>query len=168
MRAKIKLAFRITIDSNSKNIWDQYVFEEAYREYRIQHQVYQSKEQPALYYWELLSQNPNANKIPFIVASSIQSYVDQLNGEIKSLPDVLGSTFFKFKNYKVDIVSAHFTDITKFKIGITFFSIPFLLIDIIDQKYLLSENTYAEKGVFSTFMLAFHQQVSICEYEIIG
>lgn len=164
MKAKIRLAFRITIDQNSEHLWDKYVFEDTYNEYRIQHQVFNSNEKPVNYYWELLAQNPNAYKIPFLLSAASENYIKQLNGEIKSLPDVLCNQFFTFENYKLDLVSAHLKDASKFKIGITFFSKKLLLIDIIDQKFLLSENLNKEE-VLSTYMLAFHPQISICEYE---
>lgn len=165
MKAKIKFAFRITVDENSTHIWDQYVFEDAFKEYRIQHHVYQTKNNPEMYYCELLSKNPNAKNIPFLIEASIQNYILQLNQEIKSLPDILGTTFFKFQNFKVDIINAHITDTSQFKIGITFYSDTILLIDIIDQKYLISENTDLSEEKFPTIMFPFHHQVSICEYE---
>ncbi|MGC4130135.1 MAG: hypothetical protein QM564_11405 [Bergeyella sp.] len=164
MKAKIRLAFRITIGQNPEHLWDQYVFEDTYQEYRIQHQVFNSKENPVNHYWELLAQNPAAHRIPFLLSASAENYVKQLNGEIKSLPDALGNRFFKFENYKLDIVNAHLNDASKFKIGITFFSGKLLLIDIIDNKFLLSENLNTEE-ILPTFMFPFHQQVSICEYE---
>lgn len=164
MKAKIRLAFRITIDQNSAHLWDRYVFEDTFQEYKIQHQVYNDKNNPVNHYWELLAQNENANKIQFLLSAAAENYIKQLNGEIKSLPDALGNHFFKFEYYKLDIVNAHLTDASKFKIGITFYSHKNLLIDIIDQKYLLSENLNPN-GIFSTFMFPFHQQVSISEYE---
>lgn len=164
MKAKIRLAFRITIDQNSAHLWDRYVFEDTFQEYKIQHQVYNDKNNPVNHYWELLAQNENASKIPFLLSAAAENYIKQLNDEIKSLPDVLGNKFFKFEYYKLDIVNAHLTDASKFKIGITFYSYKNLLIDIIDQKFLLSENLNKEE-VLSTYMLAFHPQISICEYE---
>ncbi|RXM54168.1 hypothetical protein, partial [Chryseobacterium sp. CH1] len=48
-------------------------------------------------------------------------------------------------------------------IGLTFFSPELLLIDIIDNKYLLSKETDLENG-WETFMLPFHPQVAIAYY----
>lgn len=95
MKAKIKLAFRIVIDQNSDMIWDKYIFEDTYFEYKIQHQVFDDKENPVKNYWELLQKNPQAEKIPFLLSFAVVNYVSQLNGEIRSLPDVFGSTFFR-------------------------------------------------------------------------
>ncbi len=164
MKAKIKLAFRIVIDEKSEMIWDKYVFEDTYLEYKIQHQVYNSKDNPVNNYWELLAQNKNAEKIPFILSSAVNNYVAQLNGEIKSLPDVLGNTFFRIGEFKVDLISSNVEDSSKHKLGITFFTPELLLLDIIDNKYLLSKQTEKENA-WETFMFAFHPQVSIAFYE---
>jgi hypothetical protein len=97
MKAKIKLAFRIVIDQNSEIVWDKYIFEDTYFEYKIQHQVFDDKENPVKNYWELLRKNPHAERIPFLLSSAVVNYVAQLNGEVKSLPDVLEILFFRLK-----------------------------------------------------------------------
>lgn len=167
MKAKIKLAFRIVIDQNSEMIWDKYIFEDTYFEYKIQHQVFDNKENPVKNYWELLAKNPYAERIPFLLSSAVVNYVSQLNGEIKSLPDILGNTFFPIENFKLDLISSNLEDSSKHKIGLTFYTLELLLIDIIDNKYLLSKNIDKENG-FETFMFAFHPQVAISYYEPIN
>lgn len=162
MKAKIKLAFRIVIDQTSLMVWDQYVFEDTYNEYKIQHQVYDDHENPVKNFWELQSKNKNAEKIPFLLSTSVVNYVSQLNGEIKSLPDVLGNTFFPIDDFKLDLISSNIEDRSKHKIGLTFFTPELLLIDIIDNKFLLSKNL--EGNHFETFMLAFHPQIAISSY----
>ena len=163
MRAKIKLAFRIVIDQNSEMVWDQYIFEDTYFEYKIQHQVFDDPENPVKNYWELLAKNPQAGKMPFLLSSAVVNYVTQLKGEIKSLPDVLGNTFFSFESFKLDLISSNIEDPSKHKIGLTFYTPELFLIDIIDNKYLLSNNS-DNKNSFETFMFAFHPQVSISYY----
>ncbi|WP_449386823.1 hypothetical protein [Chryseobacterium lineare] len=166
MRAKIKLAFRIVIDHNSEMVWDQYIFEDTYFEYKIQHQVFDDPENPVRNYWELLAKNSQAEKMPFLLSSAVVNYVSQLKGEIKSLPDVLGNTFFPFESFKLDLISSNIEDPSKHKIGLTFYTPELLLIDIIDNKYLLSSNT-DRKNSFETFMFAFHPQVAISSYNLL-
>lgn len=166
MKAKIKLDFRIVIDQNSDYVWDKYVFDATFLEYKIQHQVFDNPVNPTKNFWELLKKNKNAKKIPFILNASIANYISQLDGIIQSLPDVLGTTFFPIESFMLDIVSANIEDPTKHKIGITFYSPELLLLDIIDQKYLLSKDLTADNG-FQTFMFPFHPQVSISYYEYI-
>ncbi|MEN4761899.1 hypothetical protein ABEG63_16320 [Chryseobacterium sp. C39-AII1] len=166
MKAKIKLAFRIVIDQNSTLTWDKYIFEDTYFEYKIQHQVFDEKENPVKNYWELLTKNPHAERIPFLLSASVTNYISQLNGEIKSLPDVLGNTFFPIESFKLDLISSNVEDSSKHKIGITFYTPELLLIDIIDNKYLLSKSINTENG-FETYMFAFHPQVAISYYDSI-
>lgn len=166
MKAKIKLAYRIVIGQNSEMIWDKYIFEDTYFEYKIQHQVFDDKENPVKNYWELLAENPNAAQIPFLLSSAVNNYVVQLNGEIKSLPDVLGNTFFPIENFKLDLISSNTVDPSKHKIGLTFYTPELLLIDIIDNRYLLSKDTENESS-FGTFMFAFHPEVSISHYKML-
>lgn len=164
MKAKIKLAFRIVIDRTSEVVWDRYVFEDTYFEYKIQHQVFDDPENPVKNYWELLANNPHAGKIPFLLSSAVSNYVSQLKGEIRSLPDVLGNTFFPVESFTLDLISSNVEDPLKHKIGLTFHTPDLLLIDIIDNKYLLTKNFNGNRG-FETFMFAFHPKVSIAYYE---
>lgn len=163
---KVKLAFRIVIDQSSEMVWDRYIFEDTYFEYKIQHQVFDDKENPVKSYWELLQNNPNAKQIPFLLSSAVSNYVTQLGGVIRSLPDVLGNTFFPVDGFKLDLVSSHLEDASKHKVGLTFFTPELLLIDIIDNKYLLSNETDRENG-FETFMFPFHPQIAIAFYQTI-
>jgi hypothetical protein len=55
-------------------------------------------------------------------------------------------------------------DSSKHKIGLTFYTPELLLIDIIDNKYLLSKNTSGDS--FETFMFAFHPQVAIASIQL--
>lgn len=160
----IKLAFRIIIDEKSTHIWDKYIFEDTYFEYKLQHQIYEDKANPVDNYYELLIKNPNAERIPYILSSAIENYILQLNGVIKSLTDVLGNTFFPFEFFKLDLVNSHKKDASKHKIGITFYTPKLLLLDIIDNKYLLSKEIEKENN-WETFMLQFHPQISISYYE---
>lgn len=166
MKAIVQLAFRIVIDQNSTMAWDQYVFNDTYFEYRIQHQVFDGKDRPVKNYWELLAKNPNAERIPFLLSSSVTNYVSQLKGEIRSLPDVLGNAFFPVEHFKLDLISSNVEDPSKHKIGLTFYTPELVLIDIINNTYLLSKNT-ADKKAFETFMFSFHPQVAIAYYKVI-
>ncbi|SEW49466.1 hypothetical protein SAMN05421841_4181 [Chryseobacterium wanjuense] len=160
---QIKLAFRIVIDQESTMLWDKYIFEDTYFEYRVQHQVFDNEKEPVDNYWELLVKNPNAAKIPFLLSAVVSNYVAQLNGSIKSLPDVLGTTFFPIETFRLDLISSNVTDASKHKLGITFYTPILQLIDIIDNKYLLSKSEDTDH--LETFMFAFHPQIAIAYYQ---
>lgn len=163
MKAKIKLAYRVQIDQNSKPLWEKYIFEDTYLEYRIQHQVFDKDGEAVQNYWELLKKNEFAARIPFLLSAIASNYVLQLAGVIRTLPDVLGSTFFPFVDFKLDLVSSNVEDISKHRIGLTFFTPELLWIDTVDNKYLLSDDVQKSES-YTTFMLPFHQQVAICNF----
>ena len=163
MKARIKLAFRAKIDQSSTMQWEKYVFEDTHFEYKIQHQVFDEKSNPVQNYWELLAKNKNAERIPFLLSAVAQNYVKQLGGKIHTLTDVLGNQYFEFEYFKLDLVSSNTQDKSKHKLGLTFYSPELLLIDIIDQKYLLSKDL-EQKDTYPTFMFPFHPQVAIAQY----
>lgn len=161
---KIRLAYRTIIDNNSTLIWDKYVFEDTYREYLLQHQLFNNKENPFQTFRELLSENEKANQLHFLVGMAAQSYVEQLKGVCHRVPDVLGNNFMPINNYQLDIVNTDISTITKHKIGITFFSPLLVLVDIINSCYVVSKEIEKENQ-FETLMYQMQPHLSICYYE---
>lgn len=161
---KIRLAYRTIIDNSSASAWDRYIFEDTYREYLMQQQLFNSKENPVNTFRELLSVNPKAEQLHFLTGMAAQSYVAQLNGNFYRVHDVLGNTFFPFENYKLDIINTDNTDIGKHKIGITLFSPLFTYLGIVNNCYLVSKETDGKPG-YETIMFPVQQQLSICYYE---
>lgn len=161
---KIRLAYRVIIDSSSAGAWDRYIFEDTYKEYLMQQQLFNDKETPIQTFRELLSVNPKAEQLHFLTGMAAQSYVAQLNGNFYRLQDVLGTTFFPFVNYKLDIINTDITDNSKHKIGITLFSPVFTYLGIVNNCYLVSKET-DEKAGYETVMFPLQPQLSICYYE---
>lgn len=162
--AKIRLAYRIVIDSNSALLWDKYVFEDTFREYLMQHQLYNSKENEKSTFRELLAENDKAEKLHYLVGIAAHSYIEQLNGKLHRIPDVLGKNFFPFENYRLDIVNTDIRDNSKHKIGLTFYSPVLTLIDTIANCYLVSQSLETGVGL-ETLMFAFQPNLAICYFE---
>lgn len=161
---KIRLAYRIVIDASSIFLWDKYVFEDTYKEYLMQSQLFNSKEHPKNTFRELLSENEKAHQLHFLVGMAASGYVEQLKGNFHRVSDVLGNNFFPFVNYQLDIINTDITDISKHKIGITFFSPLFVLLDIINNSYLVSKEIEKENN-FETIMFPVQKNLSICYFE---
>jgi len=161
---KIRLACRVIIDKASAPAWDKYIFEDTYREYLMQQQLYNTAETPVNTFRELLSVNPKSEKLHFLTGMAAGSYVEQLKGNFYRVHDVLGTTFFPFINYRLDIVNTDITDISKHKIGITLFSTLFTYLGIVNNCYLVSAET-DEKAGYETIMFPVQPQLSICYYE---
>lgn len=161
---KIRLACRVIIDSSSVSAWDRYIFEDTYREYLMQQQLFNSKEQPVATFRELLAVNPKAQQLHFLTGMAAQNYVAQLKGSFYRIHDVLGSTFFPFENFKLDIINTDINDNSKHKVGITLFSPVLTYLGMINNCYLVSLETDVKQG-YETIMFPAQQQLSICYYE---
>ena len=160
-KSKIRLAYRLVIDNSSTFVWDKYVFEDTYQEYLLQHQQFNSKENPKNTFRELLSENEKAVQLHYLVGISADNYVQQLKGNLYRITDILGNNYFPFTNYRFDIINTDITDISKHKIGITFYSPLLTYLGMIDNHFLLSKNT-GESNEFETFMIAAQANLSVC------
>lgn len=161
---KIRLAYRLLIDTSSTFLWDKYVFEDTYKEYLMQSQLFNSKEHPKNTFRELLSENEKANQLHFLIGIAANGYVEQLKGNFHRVSDVLGNNYFPFVNYQLDIINTDITDSSKHKIGITFYSPMLVLLDVINNCYLVSKEVEKENN-FETFMFPMQSNFSICYYE---
>lgn len=161
---KIRLAYRTIIDNKSTMVWDKYVFEDTYKEYLLQHQLFNNKENPIRTFRDLLSENSKANQLHYLVGIAANGYVEQLKGLCHRVPDVLGNNFLPITNFQLDIVNTDITDITKHKIGVTFFSPLLVLIDTVNNCFLVSIETEKENQ-FETVMYPMQPYLSICYLE---
>ncbi|MES2488082.1 MAG: hypothetical protein V4581_19300 [Bacteroidota bacterium] len=162
---KIRLAYRVVIDNTVTQAWDRYIFEDTYREYLMQHQLFNNKETPKATFRELLSENPKAEQLHFLTGMAAESYVNQLKGQFYRVADVLGNTFFPFTGYRLDIVNTDSNDITRHKVGITFYSPLLTYMGIVNNCYLVSKDTSAGNPGHETIMFAVQPQLSVCYYE---
>lgn len=158
---KIKLAYRIVIDSSSALLWDKYVFEDTFKEYQMQSQQFNSESNPKNTFRELISENEKANQLHFLTGIAASGYVEQLKGNFHRVTDVLGNNYFPFINYQLDIINTDITDASKHRIGITFYSPLLNYFGIIEANYLISKNS-DNKNEFETIMFPVQKNLSIC------
>lgn len=159
--SKISLAYRVIIDSSSTIIWDKYVFEDTFKEYKMQSQQFNSKESPKNTFRELLSENEKASQLHFLVGIAADGYIQQLKNNFYRVTDVLGNQYFPFINYQLDIVNSDITDHSKHKIGITFYSPLLSYFGIIEGNYVVSRNT-ENTNEYETIMFPVQPHLSIC------
>lgn len=158
---KIKLAYRLVIDSSSGFLWDKYVFEDTFKEYKMQSQQFNSAENPKNTFRELLAENPKATQLHFLTGIAANGYVEQLKGNLHRVTDVLGNNYFPFINYQLDILNTDITDISKHRIGITFYSPLLSYFGIIEGNYLVSKLT-ENKNEYETIMFPVQKNLAIC------
>jgi len=158
---KIKLAYRLVIDSSSGFLWDKYVFEDTFKEYKMQSQQFNSAENPKNTFRELLAENQKATQLHFLTGIAANGYVEQLKGNLHRVTDVLGNNYFPFINYQLDILNTDIMDISKHRIGITFYSPLLTYFGIIEGNYLVSKIT-ENKNEYETIMFPVQQNLAIC------
>lgn len=163
-KAKIRLAYRLIIDQTSTYLWDQYVWEDTFKEFVMQSQQFNSKEEPKNTFRALLSHNEKSSELHYLTGMAAQNYINQLNGNLYRVPDILGNNYLPFINYQLDIINSDITDSSKHKIGITFFSPLLALLDIIEGNYLISKTCEDASG-YETFMYPLQPNLSICYYQ---
>lgn len=158
---KIKLAYRLVIDSSSGFLWDKYVFEDTFKEYKMQSQQFNSAENPKNTFRELLAENQKVTQLHFLTGIAANGYVEQLKANLHRVTDVLGNNYFPFINYQLDILNTDITDISKHRIGITFYSPLLTYFGTIEGNYLVSkiaENT----NEYETIMFPVQKNLAIC------
>jgi hypothetical protein len=160
-KSKIRLAYRLVIDNTATFIWDKYVFEDTFKEYLMQQQQFNSKENPKKTFRELLAENEKANQLHFLVGIAANSYVEQLKGNFHRITDILGNNYFPFTNYRLDIINTDINDISKHKIGITFYSPLLTYLGIVENNYLISKNI-ENTNEFETLLFPVQPYLSIC------
>lgn len=161
---KIRLAYRAIIDNSSSAAWERYIFEDTYKEYLMQQQLFNNKEQPANSFRELLAENQKAEQLHFLTGIAANNYVQQLKGLLYRVPDILGNNLMPFEGFRFDIINTDITDISKHKVGITFFSPLLTYLGTVNDSYLVSKDTAAKAG-YDTVMYPLQPQLAICYYE---
>jgi|SRR6218665_291220 len=161
---KIRLAYRIIIDQSSALVWDKYVFEDTFREYKMQQQLFNSKEDPKPTFRELLAENEKAEQLHYLTGIAASNYIQQLKGKLYRVPDVLGNQYLPFNNYRLDIVNTDINDRSRHKIGITFYSPELQLIEVINNCYLVSIDFESNNGL-ETMMFPVQKNLAICYYK---
>jgi hypothetical protein len=161
---KIRLAYRITIDNGDTAAWERYIFEDTYREYGMQQQLYNDAKNPKNTFRELLAENPKAEQLHFLTGVAAKSYVAQLKGQYYRVADVLGNMFFPFEGYRLDIINTDVTDMARHRIGITFFSPLLTYMGLVNNCFLVSKETEIQSG-YDTVMFPVQPHLSICYYE---
>ena len=133
----IRICYRKVIDARSQNTWDKYVFDASYKEFLMQAQFY-NQEKKYNTFAELLINEKGAEKLHFLVSSSVLGYLEQLKGKMPDALNNLGKHFLDFKNYQFEIINSDIKNKSVHQVAITFFSEPLTWHATIDNYILIS------------------------------
>ncbi len=149
----IRFCYRKIIDAASQGAWEKLVFNSSYNEFKMQAQLYnQGNKQKT--FAEILLNNPQAERLHFLVSSSITGYIQQLNSMIPGVLDNLARHFLQFSHYRFEIINSDITNKTAHQVAINFFSEPMCWHDSINDFLLVSDvtATVKEEGILTNLV----------------
>lgn len=144
----ITLCYRKIIDSSCSKPWDQLVFEDSYREFKMQAQYF-NQENKYHTFSELVYNVKGAEKLHFLVSAAVINYLKQLNEVIPDILNNIGRQFLTFKQFRFEIINSDLHDISKHSIAINFYSSPLIWHDTIGPYLLTSPQTSATEEVIT-------------------
>jgi hypothetical protein len=137
---QIQLAYRKIIGAQSTSIWEQYVFEDSYKEFLMQFQLYNTENKYHTFS-RLSAAIPAAEKLHFLVSTAVTGYITQLQNKIPDIQNTLGKIFLPFHLYRFEIIDSDIRDKKEHRIAIIFYSEPLQWLDTIGEHLLISLNT---------------------------
>jgi hypothetical protein len=139
----IRLCYRKVIDAASQKPWDKFVFDSSYKEFLMQSQFY-NQEKKYNTFSELIQNVPGAEKLHFLVSTSIVGYLQQLKGIVPDILNNAGKHFLRFENYRFELINSDIKNKVAHQVAVNFFSEPLTWHDTIGN-YLLISSSSAEK-----------------------
>lgn len=133
----IRICYRKIIDTSSIKPWDKLVFESSFKEFQVQAQLY-NQEKKYSSFTELLLNVKGAERLHFLVSSSVIGYLKQLNGLVPDVVNNIGKHFLEFKNYNFEIINSGMNDKALHQVAISFFSEPLIWHETIGDLILIS------------------------------
>lgn len=146
----ITLCYRKIIDKNSLKPWEKLVFEDSYREFKIQAQLY-NQEKGYQTFSELIHQVKGAEKLHFLVSAAVINYIRQLNDVVPDILNAIGKQFLRFTQFKFEIINSDLKNSDKHCVAISFYTEPIAWIDTI-APYLITAAKPEQNGEVITDM----------------
>lgn len=158
----IQICYRKLIDVNTKSLWEKMIFEDSYTEFLMQAQFY-NQQKKYTRFGELVQNVTGADKLHFLVSTSIVGYIKQLNGIVPDIKNNLGKQFLGFKHFRLEIIDSDITNKAAHHIAIDFFSDSLLWLDTIGNNLLVSAGKNpGTQNEYTTELFALQPMLSIC------
>ena len=139
------------------------MFDDTYTEFLMQSQLYNT-EKKFTSFSEIIQHAPNAEKLHFLVSTTVVNYLKQLNGKIPDILNSLGKLFLHFENYRFEIINSDIKDKTKHQVAVNFYSGELVWHETIGDQLVVSLQKPDEKG--ETLTEQFHMQPFLSIYSI--
>lgn len=119
----ITLCYRKLIGADATRPWDKLVFDDSYREFRMQAQYF-NQERKYRTFGELVHHVPGAEQLHFLVSGAVRGYLQQLGGTVPDIVDNVGRLFLKFEKFQFELINSDLHDSAKHHVAINFFAEP--------------------------------------------
>ncbi len=159
----ITLCYRKIIDATSSKAWEQLVFEDSYREFLMQFQLYNQKGQYRRFS-ELIHAEENAFRLHFLVSAAVTPYLTQLKGLVPDITNNLGKQCLVFENFYFELIESAVHQQSMHKIAISFYSEPLYFLEQPGNYLLLAsvaKNKQEANASYITEMIALQPYLSI-------
>jgi len=155
----ITLCYRKVIDVHSTKPWEKLVFQDSYREFKMQAQLY-NQENKYRSFAELLQHAPGAEKLHFLVSAAVIGYLQTLNEVVPDIINNLGKHFLKFNQYQFEIINSDLLDKSRHQVAFNFYSESLVWHETIGS-YLLVSGNKAESGEILTDLFQLQPYLTI-------
>ncbi len=163
----IRISYTKKINSSNTALWDQFVFNISWQELLMQSQFYNQQQQHTTFR-QLVQQVPSAEKLHFLVSTSVVGYLKQLNGIVPDVLNKRGMPFLLFNDFKFEIIDSDLNDQSKHEVQLIFFSDPVIWHETIGDTLLISNpNEPLTKDGALTHLLQLQPALDIYSYKTI-
>jgi len=163
----IRLGFQKIISNDNESLWDTFVFDDTWMEYKMQAANYNSVNKKTLF-TTIVKEDPAAEKLHYAVSTAAMGYIRQLDGIIPGLLNVHDKAIIPFKNFTFHIIQSDMNEKSLHKVAIVFISEPLTLIDVFNDRYLISvgdkQQQLKEGKEVQTEMIPHTSQLSIYSF----
>lgn len=134
----ITICYRKIIDAHCGKEWERMVFEDTYREFKMQAQFFNQQKKYETFA-QLIEHVSGAEKLPFLVSAAAFNYLKQLNNKMPDVVNNIGKTFLSFNQFNFEIIHSHVQNKLLHSIAINFYSDPLQWQATIGEYLLLSD-----------------------------
>ena len=156
----IRLCYRKVIDNQATKPWEQFLFEDTYKEFLLQIQFY-NQEKKYTTFGELIAQVPAAEKLHFLVSTAAIGYIRQLEGKVPDIANGVGRLFLPFQNFRFEIINSDVRDKAKHQVAINFYTDQLVWHDTVGNQLLVSVPGKKEGDETLTEMFSLQPYLSI-------
>ena len=168
MKGLIQLSYRKVIDATAQQTWDRLVFDDTWQEFYMQAQSFEPTSQYQ-YFWELLANVPNADRLHYLTSRAAMGYLQQLNDRIPDITNAQQQASLPFTQFKFEILAAQLAQKETFRIAISFYSDVLTWIDTIGDRLLIAygdqQAAIRQGQAITTDLIPLQPELSIWSYQ---